>query len=118
VNKSELIYSGDDSGYHRDGKPTRNVFAEEGNNTGHAKYSLETGELVALLVRQTLLEALFRGMECRSGVTDSWKPEVSVFQSAHTCARHANQKLSGIKPPTIGVKAKCSRFISARFFSL
>jgi hypothetical protein len=82
VNKSELIYSGDESGYHRKDKPTRKVFAKEGSNAGHSKYSMETGELVALLARQTLPEALFRGMKYRSGVADSWKPEVSVFQSA------------------------------------
>ena len=83
VNKSELIYSGDESGYHRKDKQTRKVFAEEGKNARHSKYYLETGDLVALLLaRQTLLEALFRWMKYRSGVADRWKPKVSVFQSA------------------------------------
>jgi hypothetical protein len=82
VNKSELIYSGDESGYHRTDKQNRNVFAEEGNNARQSKYYLETGELVALLARQTLLKALFRWIRYRSGVADSWKPEVSAFQSA------------------------------------
>jgi len=51
VNKSELIHTGDESGYHRKDKPTRKVFTEEGSDAGHSKYSLETGELVALLAR-------------------------------------------------------------------
>jgi hypothetical protein len=46
-----LIYSDDDSGYHRKDKLTRKVFAEEDSNAGHSKYSLETGELFALLAR-------------------------------------------------------------------
>jgi hypothetical protein len=82
VNKSELIYNGDESGYNRKENPTRKGFAEEGSNAGQSKYSLETGELVSLLARQTLLEALFGGMKYRSGVAGSWKPEVSIFQSA------------------------------------
>jgi hypothetical protein len=43
---------------------------------------LETEELVALLAPKTLLEAFFRGMKYRSGVADSLKPGVSVFQRA------------------------------------